>query len=146
MEIVTALALLAAAGAPAVKGARRALDRMAVTGAREAVVGLVARARSEALLRGGADVVVSEAPGRARVEVTEEEARGGGEPVRRVVARVDLAERFGIEVEVAGRAGRATLHFDGLGLGTMASRSFRFRRGGAEARLVVSGYGRVRRP
>jgi hypothetical protein len=48
----------------------------------------------------------------------------------------------GVEISVPGGAATATLTFDALGLGVVASRTLVFRRGDAEVRLVVSARGR----
>lgn len=144
LEMATVLALLGAAIAPALGGARRLVDRMAVEGAREDVAALVARARTEALLRGEAAVLVARDPARALLLVPSEE--GAGARRRRTVLTVrDVAAEFGVRILVGGRRGRVELRFDELGLGSMTSRTLRFRRGRSEARLVVSSFGRLRR-
>ena len=52
----------------------------------------------------------------------------------------------GVEVATGfGMAFPREIRFDALGLGQVASETLRFRRGGAEAGLVLSSYGRVRR-
>lgn len=114
--------------------ARRLRDRMAVVAAREAVAGLVAEARVDALGRGGVVVIIRSRPGSAEVDAP-------GRPDRTIAIEGDL----GVEV-VLGRGRPVTeLHYDALGLGQVASETVSFRRGTAEAALVVSGYGRVRR-
>ncbi|MDH5758828.1 MAG: prepilin-type N-terminal cleavage/methylation domain-containing protein [Gemmatimonadota bacterium] len=134
LEMVAVLALLAVAGSELTVAARGYRDRAAVVGAREAVVGLVARARREALLRGAAAVVLSPAPVRASVQVEDS-----------VVAVIDLRETFLVEVDGGGSTGEVRLDFGPLGLGRVASRTLSFRRGEATTALVVSSYGRVRR-
>jgi prepilin-type N-terminal cleavage/methylation domain-containing protein len=124
-------ALLLAVGIPA---ARRSLDRMAVVGAREALVGMVVRARSEALARGGAAVVVDPVGGSVRVE--------SGEAV---LGSLHLDAAFGVELDVGTPPRVVRLTFDGLGIGRVASRTILLRRGAAEAGVVVSSYGRVTR-
>ena len=124
-------ALLLAAGIPA---ARRSLDRMAVVGARESLVGLVVRTRAEALQRGGATLLVDPSVGRVRVQSG-----------TTIVDSLDLDAAFGVEVDIGTPARTAQLRFDGLGIGRVASRTIALRRGSAEAGIVVSSYGRVTR-
>lgn len=107
---------------------------MAVVAAREAVAGLVAEARAEAMARGSAVVVVETSPGSASLEAP-------GRPVRRIPVQADL----GVEIALSRGRGAAELRYNVLGLGQVASETVSFRRGRAEAALVVSGYGRVRR-
>jgi prepilin-type N-terminal cleavage/methylation domain-containing protein len=128
---VSLSALLLAVGIPA---ARRSLDRMAVVGAREALVGMVVRARSEALARGGAAVVVDPVGGSVRVE------SGAA-----VLGSLDLGTAFGVELDVGTPLRPVRLTFDGLGIGRVASRTIVVRRGSTEAGMVVSSYGRVTR-
>lgn len=123
--------LLLAAGLPRVASTR---DRAAVHGAREAAVGLFSRARVEARAAGGAEIRVEESPSRLVLSSR-----------RRVATVLDLGAEYRVEVEVPGPAGRATLRFDALGIGRVASRTLVFRRGEHEAALAVSSYGRVRR-
>ena len=132
MVVVTSLAaLVLAAGIPA---ARRSVDRMAVVGAREGLVGLIVRTRAEARARGGAALVVDSRAGIARIE----SAIGS-------VDSLDLGAAFGVELE-AGPADRpARLDFDALGIGRVASRTIGIRRGSTRAEIVVSSYGRVSR-
>ncbi|MEQ8330238.1 MAG: prepilin-type N-terminal cleavage/methylation domain-containing protein [Longimicrobiales bacterium] len=134
VELIVVLALLAVGAAAVLPGARTWADRAAVLGARESVAALVARARVEAVGRGGAAVHVA-----ADSSIAWTLADGG------VLDRVDLADRFGIHVVLAGRRTATVLTYDALGVGRVASETLRFRRGGAEAALIVSGYGRVRR-
>lgn len=77
----------------------------------------------------------------------------GGDPFRAWVTETDsvvhmllLGSDLGVVLEL-GRGRRETrLAYDALGLGQVASETLTFRRGEAERSLVVSGYGRVRRP
>jgi len=59
LEISLALALLCAGSWALTSAARRVADRNAVAGAREEVAGLLARARREAILYGGSEVVLT---------------------------------------------------------------------------------------
>lgn len=134
IEATVALALLAFLLGTALPRAAAVRDGLAVRGSREAAVGLLARARFESVLRDGAEVLVTEEPPRMVL-------RSGGRTLR--VVAVD--ERFRAELDVSGSARRAVLRFDPLGIGRMASRTIRFRRGKAEAPLTISSYGRIRR-
>lgn len=133
VELLVVLLLLSLAGAALVPAARRLRDRLAVLAAREAVAGVVARTRLDALAHGGARLVLATRPPTARVEVAGE--RGSS---------VDLRE-FGVALELSGKGEEASLSFDALGIGRVASRTVWLRRGGAEAGLVLSAYGRLRR-
>jgi hypothetical protein len=96
----------------------------------------VARARSAAVARGGAALVVDLAGARFWVEAAAGEVVG---------VPVDLAEHYGVRVAVDGApAERITLRFDGLGIGRITNRTFHLRRGRAEAHLTLSAYGRPR--
>ena len=134
LELVCALSLLVVGVSVLLPAARSVDDRLAVVAAREELVGLIVRARGQALLHGGATVVVEHQPARAWItagQVTREQ--------------VDLWERHGAELLISGGRPNAELRFDATGLGTMAARSITLRRGVAVARLVVSAYGRIRR-
>lgn len=132
-ELLTVLLLLSLGVAFLVPAARRLVDRMAVVAAREAVVGMIVRARARAVAVGGAELELD--PARNRVEVLE--AAGGGRSI-------DLARQFGVELGPAGAA-TSRLRFDPLGLGRTASRTLEFRRGRVADTLTISAYGRVRR-
>jgi len=134
VELCATLLILAVGVSFVAPRARHLQDRMAVVAAREAVAGLVAQARAEALARGSAVVVVETSPGSASLEAA-------GLPVRRIPVQADL----GVEVALSRGRSAAELRYNALGLGQVASETVSFRRGGAEAALVVSGYGRVRR-
>lgn len=133
-ELVTALFLAGLVVATLLPAARRSRDRMAVVGAREAVVSLLATTRGEALRRGGAVLVVD--PTRSLLTV-----ESGG--VVRV--RENVADRYGVSLIVPGASGEARLAFDALGIGRAASRTLLLRRARASAAVVVSAYGRVSR-
>lgn len=134
LELATVLTVVAVAAAGLGPAVGRWGDRAAVVGAREAVAALVAEARASGLGRGGARVHVAARPWRAWSEVD-----------GRVLRSVDLEVEAGVRVDLSAQRERTTLEYDALGVGRVASETLRFRRGGAEAALVVSGYGRVRR-
>jgi hypothetical protein len=134
-ELCAALLLASLAASISIPPARALLDRMAVVSAREAVAGLIAEARLVAAEHGGASVHVRAGPWRE-----------WGETADSMFARVALEEEFSVTVELPRGRSAADLRYDALGLGQVASETLRFRRGGAVSALVVSGYGRVRRP
>lgn len=134
LELVTVLALIGLGLAEAVPAARNLLDRMAVVGAREAVVGVFHRARMEAVARGGARIVLLASP--ARIELWSSGA---------LRSAIDLGEEFEVEVALSSGRDLAEIGFDPLGLGRVASQTLTFDRNGTEAGLVVSSFGRVTR-
>jgi prepilin-type N-terminal cleavage/methylation domain-containing protein len=130
LELLVAMALVGLAGTAVLPAARRAADRAAVSGAREALAGLVARTRTEAMTSGGASLRARAADATVWVEVGDS-----------VLGLRGLGEEFGVTLDVG--AAEAELDFDALGLGRRASRTLIVRRGLAEARLVVAAYGRA---
>jgi prepilin-type N-terminal cleavage/methylation domain-containing protein len=134
LEMTVATSVLALTLAVGIPAARRSLDRMAVVGAREGLVGMVVRARSEAIAHGGATLILDPTHTRARI-VTQ-----AGTP-----DSLDLAAGFGVSLETGSTDREARLDFDALGIGRIASHTVRLRRGVAEAAIVVSAYGRVTR-
>ena len=137
LELIGVLALLAVAVSLAVPPFHDLGERLSAVGAREEVADLLARARGEALRRGGSTVVISANPAEALL------IAGAADTL--VHERIDLWARYGTELFISGGASRVELYFDSSGLGRMTSRSFTFRRGSAVTRLVVSAYGRMRR-
>lgn len=133
VELTTALILVGLLTSVALPVGRGLADRMAVVAAREAVAGLLAEARTRALAHGGATVTLAAAPFRVWYRAADEPG-----------APVHLERDLGVTV-VVGRPLPHHIRFDGLGLGRVASTTLRFRRGGAEAGLALSSYGRVRR-
>lgn len=134
LELTAVLVLAALAASVAVPAGVGLRDRMAVVAAREAVAGLVAEARVSALAHGGATVHVASEPWRAWIQVGDSAAPAEA-----------LEREWGVRVRLSRDRASTALAYDALGLGRVASETLRFRRGSAEAALVVSGYGRVRR-
>jgi type II secretory pathway pseudopilin PulG len=134
VELTAVLLLMALASSTLLPLARRTQDRSSVIAAREAVAGLVAEARIASVMFGGASVHFAARPWRAWSEA-------GGE-VRR---RVSLEEELGVSLVLTRSRVAAQIRFDALGLGQIASETLRFQRRDAEAGLVLSSYGRVRR-
>lgn len=133
LELATVLLLLGVALSVTLPPLSRERGRWAVDGARNAAVGMVARAREGALRAGGAELRAAAGEVRLSVEVDGD-----------VVVSADLGREFGVELDLGG-AEEAVLPFDGLGVGRAASRTFVFRRGDVAAKLTVSAYGRVKR-
>jgi prepilin-type N-terminal cleavage/methylation domain-containing protein len=132
VEVITAVALLAIAMAALLPAARRWLDRLAVVGAREEVMGLFHQARLEAVAHGGATVLLTCHPPVA-------ELRAGS--VRVGVA--ELVPEYGVALSLSRDRERAEVTYDAMGLGRVASQTLRITRGAAEAGLVISSFGRV---
>lgn len=134
LELVTVVTLMGVVLAEGLPAARNLMDRMAVVGAREAVVGVFHRARMEAVARGGARIVLVASP--AGLEVWS----GGA-----LRSAVDLEEEFGVDLTLSSGDALAEIGFDALGLGRVASQTLIFDRNGTESGLVVSSFGRVTR-
>lgn len=132
LEMALVVALFAALAFAGLRGFARLSDHWAVNGARSALAELIRETRVRAVARGGARVVLSAADHQARLEV------GGG-----VVRRVMLLDDFAVRLDLGGSE-EVQLVFDASGVGRLASRSVGLARGGANARIVVSSYGRVR--
>jgi prepilin-type N-terminal cleavage/methylation domain-containing protein len=133
VELVVVLLLIGVTTASIAPAARRQRDRALVVGAREAVVGLVAEARTVAMATGAASVRIVADP--ARAEVVSQ---------ARILRAAVIAEDFGVSLVIGGSS-QVELTYDALGLGRVASQTIAFTRGGQTTELVVSGYGRVRR-
>lgn len=135
LELAFVLVLLGILLGLAYPPLKRTLDRAAVRGAQGALAAGVARARSVAVARGGAVLVVEPAAARFWVEA-------GGEVVG---TPTNLKVAYGASLSTDGTpAQRIAIRFDGLGIGRVANRTFHLRRGGAEANFTLSAYGRVR--
>lgn len=132
LELATALLLLSFSLGSLLPAARRQLDRMAVLGAREEVVGLFHLARVEAVALGSATLHLESGTAFATLIA-------GGE----VVGHAALMDEYGVTLTLSRGRSEADLTFDPLGLGRVASQTLRFYRGEAEAGLVVSSFGRV---
>jgi len=133
VELVLVLLLLGVTTASVAPAARRQRDRALVVGAREAVVGLIAEARTVAMESGAASVRIAAMP--ARAEVVSQ---------ARILRTAAIAEDFGVSIAIGGSS-QVELTYDALGLGRVASQTIRFSLGSESTELVVSGYGRVRR-
>ncbi len=134
-DLLITLAILAVLLAMAAPRLVRARDAYAVRGARDAAASLIERAAALAGMRGGARLQVDPGAGELRAEAPP------GQPAGQALR---LTLQFGVVLSVDGHSGPLALDFDGLGLGSIANRTLRFRRGGEEARLSLSLYGRPR--
>jgi len=114
--------------------ARGVLDRVIVTAERERVVALIHQTRQIALERGGAALELDAEQGWASILV------GDSAVVR---ARVPAERRA--RLRLGGGRERTVVPYNGLGLGVFAVETIELVAGGALGRVVVSGYGRVRR-
>ena len=132
LELTVVLGLIALAGTVFLPAARRQADRAALVGAREAVAALVAKTRTEAILAGAASLRVRADDGEVAVLTADS-----------LIVGQNLGSQYGVTIELGRRAKVAELHFDGLGLGRVASRTITLRRGQEEVQLVVSAYGRA---
>jgi len=116
---------------------RRGLDQLAVDSARESLGAGLARARSIAIVRGGANLIVDLEGAAFWVESV------GGDTLGGVTY---LGARYGVELTTVGApADQVVLRFDRLGIGRLTNRTLRLERGTARAHLALSAYGRLRR-
>ena len=135
LELCVVLLLAALAASVALPAGRHLHDAFAVVSGRDALAGLIAEARAMAPGNGGASVHLRDRPWRAW-------AQAGGTWLR----SVELAADLGVTV-VLPRGRRALdLRFDVLGLGQVASETIVLQRGDSRRTLIISSYGRVRRP
>ena len=134
LELITVIVLLGLALGELLPVGSHLLDRMAVLGAREAAVGLIHRARMEAVARGGARLEVESSPPAMKIVA--------GAPSQTIEA---VAFDEGVILALSGDRESVELTFDAMGVGRVASQTLRFSRGSAQAELVVSSFGRVTR-
>jgi prepilin-type N-terminal cleavage/methylation domain-containing protein len=126
--VLSLVALLIGLGAPIWRGT---VDRWAVRSVRDRTLAALHRTRVEARAGGGARLEVDGARGRVQVWGPDSLLWEDRSPAE-----------HGVDISLPGGAAATTLTFDALGLGVVASRTLVFRRGAAEARLVVSARGR----
>lgn len=110
---------------------RRTLDFWAVQAVRDQALAALHRTRMEARVRGGAVLEVDGVAGTIVARAADSILWVRHEPGE---AEVSIALPDG--------STRTAVSFDALGLGVVASRTLVFRRGRAEARLVISSRGR----
>ena len=134
LELVLVLALLGILTGMAMPGMARWRDGMAVRSAREEVAAALAWTRLAATAHGGATLHLD--PATTTLWTSYDD--GGATPP------VDLAGLYGVRLDVGSDA-EVTLRYDQLGIGRVANRTVRLRRGRAVAGVTVSAYGRFRR-
>jgi len=136
-DLIVALAVISIILTAAAPRFGRARDAFATRAARDVAAATVEQARSLASGRGTARIVIDPSAGTLTLE-----APTGV----RAAPPLSLADGFGVRLSVDGHAGGpVVLDYNALGLGIIASRTIRFQRGGIEAGISVSTYGRVRR-
>lgn len=135
LELALVLCVLAIGAGIAGPSLKTALDTFAVIAARDALVASLERTRAHAIALGGARLRIDS--GTARCWSEDQTGAPLGTPHW-------LGEN-GVSVEVVGAgATPATLSFDAMGLGRLANRTIRLRRGNVTSGVVVSAYGRPR--
>lgn len=134
LELLLVLGLIAIVAGVAAPQIAQMLDRIAVRSAAATLGRGIARARVVALSRSGSTVVMDPAGRRYWIETAPGVAGD----------TVTLLGAPGTVQVIGGSTGPVRIRFSALGLGEVASRSFLFRLGRAEAHLTVSSYGRVR--
>ena len=134
IELIVVMAVLAILLGVAVPSSAQWRDAAAVRAARDELASALARARATAVSRGGAALVLDPLAG--RFWTVTDSGRAG--------ETVSLEDRYGVQVDPGGEE-PVIFRYDGLGIGRLASRTVRIRRGTAEAGLTVSAYGRTRR-
>lgn len=132
LELIIVLALLGLLLGIAAPPTLRWRDVLAVRAARDEVAAALAVARATATAAGGAALMLDPSSGVFWIDT---DGRAG--------PTTHVGSRYGVVIE--GADGLVGIHYDALGIGRLANRTLRFRRGRAEAGLVVSAYGRVRR-
>lgn len=128
--VLTLLGVFASIAAPSLKSS---MDALTVRAAREAVFVLFARARTQALQHGGAEIFLSASADRIQLRT----------PQGIVSDELLLAPRH-VDLFVEG-TDPVVLRYDGHGLGRMMSRTISLRARDASAGLTISTFGRVRR-
>jgi prepilin-type N-terminal cleavage/methylation domain-containing protein len=135
-ELVVGMAILSIVLSMAAPRLSSARDAWAAAAARDAAIALITRARAEAVAHGEARLLVDPVMSEVRLEAPRGVLRGDILHVKR---------EWGVALSVDRASAAVSIDFDGLGLGRLANRTFRFQRGAAEARLSLSTYGRPRR-
>lgn len=135
-DLIIALSLLGIILGTAAPRALSLRSHTAVRSARDAAASAIERARSLAVSRGTARIVVDPIAGTIVTEA----------PVGVIAGpTVRVGDASGVTLD-AGSAGRpVSIDFNALGLGMVASRTLTFAHGGVTAGLSISSFGRVRR-
>ncbi len=139
IELLVVLSVLGVILAITMPPLTRWRDAAAVHAARDELAGALAWTRVAAVSHQGATLVLDPHTGRFWIRFGSVDAG----------TATDLAGRYRVRID-AGAAAAADadpvlFHYDALGIGRLANRTVRIRRGKAEAGLTVSAYGRFRR-
>jgi prepilin-type N-terminal cleavage/methylation domain-containing protein len=136
LELLCGLAIMGVLLGMVAAPIARAGDVFAVRAARDAVINSAARARALAIGHGGATLTLS-APG----GIIAIASRDGA--VADTLIRLDSDLHVAMTFDDAGLEA-AELRFDALGLGRLANRTVRLRRGQVSGGVTFSAYGRAR--
>jgi type II secretory pathway pseudopilin PulG len=134
VELGVVLCLLGLVLTLALPRLRHAREVLAVRAARAELAGAIAAARANAVLAGGATLVVDPYAHRAWIEAADG---------RRAAIDYPLGSRYGVRIETE-RGTPVSIRYDALGIGRMANATLGVRRGDIRMTLTVSAYGRVR--
>ena len=135
LEIAGALALIGLTLPPLLSLGAELRSRALVSHAVGEASALLARARWEAVSRGGAEVVFSHDPPRGVLFAPSGDTLGR-------TARLPP----GLGLALSGGRRSARIRYGPLGLGRVSSLTLRFTHGSQDGRLIVSSLGRARRP
>lgn len=133
LELVFVIAVAGALLGMALSRGAAGLDRIAVVAARDVAAAALARTRALAVAQGGSALVIRRSPAGFWLEDRRGVQIGG----------TDLERSYGVVLDDADTEAEIRVRYDALGIGRVASRTLRFRRGAAVATLVISSYGRV---
>ena len=131
LELGVVLGLLGLLLSLALPLGRRTLDLWTVRAVRDQALAALHRTRVEARLRGGAVLEVDGVEGTIAARSADSVLWVRHEPAE-----------SGVSMGLPDGTPRTSMSFDALGLGVVSSRTVVFRRGAAEARLVISSRGR----
>ena len=136
LELLLQLCILAILLGMAAPSLRRTADRWAVVACRDELAALLRRTRAGAVALGGA---------RLELDLAAGVVRGVSAAEERIVAPRALGDEYRVRIRAEGAAaGTVVIAFDRLGIGRLANRTIRIRRGREEAGITISAYGRVR--
>jgi Tfp pilus assembly protein FimT len=136
VELILVLAVCAILAGIAAPAYRAVTDRTAVDAAANILEHALAKTRAAAVAEGGAAMVVKAPAGRFWIEYDDGSTADTAETAR----------EYGVTVRCDGRDdGSVRVAYAGNGLGSFASHTITLSRGGEEAHISISTYGRVRR-
>jgi Tfp pilus assembly protein FimT len=134
-ELVCVLTLLGVIAGLAAQPFANTCNVIAVRAARSTLVSAAARTRAHAVRHGGADLLIDSNNGTLRITTRD----------RVIDDMVPLNSVLAVRIQLDGtQAKNATLQFDALGIGRVASRTISLHRGGVTAGVTFSSYGRAR--